>query len=144
MARYLAKISTPWKVEEAFRYMSDFSNCAHWDPSVVEASRLTRGRIARGSRFRVVVSFLGRTVALEYAVAELEAPHRLVLVADTAIMRSLDEISFVPLRGGTQVIYDARLSLKGMLAIADPCLQPVFSCMGARSEAGLAAALSED
>lgn len=94
MARYVDAIDLPMSVEEAFDYLADFSRTAEWDPSVVEARRLTRGKVRLGSSFRLSVSLLGRRVPLEYRITEFERPSRLVLSGGDSSLRSTRSRSF--------------------------------------------------
>jgi carbon monoxide dehydrogenase subunit G len=137
MARYLDVIDLPLPIEAAFDYLADFARSAEWDPGVVEAERLTPGAPRRGSRFRVVASFLGRRIPMEYEIAELERPSRLVLVGGDAALRSVDEISFAPRAGGTRVTYEARLELGGWRRLADPLLHLAFQRVGRAAARGL-------
>lgn len=137
MARYVDAIDLPMSVEEAFDYLADFSRTAEWDPSVVEARRLTRGKVRLGASFRVVISFLGRRVPLEYRITEFERPSRLVLSGGDSSLRSIDEITFVPRSGGTRVTYEARLELTGIRRLADPILDVLFQRIGRLAVRGL-------
>ena len=120
MARYVEAIDLPLAVEKSFQYLADFSNTAEWDPGVVEAEKLTKGKLRKGSRYRVVVSFLGRRSTLEYEIVELEPPTRVVLRGGDAWLTSIDEITFVPRGSGTRVTYEAKLELQGLARLADP------------------------
>ena len=137
MARYVDAIDLPLPVEKAFAYLADFSRTAEWDPGVVEARRLSKGRIGLGSRFEVIVQFLGRRVALEYAITEFERPRRLVFTGGDDWIDSIDEITFVRRLGGTRVTYEARLELKGIARLADPILEMLFRRVGRLAVRGL-------
>ncbi|MGH0031090.1 MAG: SRPBCC family protein [Myxococcota bacterium] len=137
MARFVDAIDLPLPIEEAFDYLADFSRTAEWDPGVEEASRITRGEIRVGSRFRVTASFFGRRVPLEYRIHELERPTRLVLRGEDASLVSIDEITLVPRPGGTRVTYEARLELSGLRRIADPLLDLLFQRVGSQAAEGL-------
>lgn len=137
MARYVDAIDLPISVEEAFDYFADFSRTAEWDPSVVEATRLSGGKIRLGSSFRVVVSFLGRRVPLDYRITEFERPSRLVLNGGDSSLRSIDEITFVARPGGTRVTYEACVELEGIRSIADPFLDLLFQRIGRLAMCGL-------
>ena len=141
MARYTTSVQTPQPVEEAFAYLSDFSTTAEWDPGVVEAERLTAGPVGEGSEFRVVAEFMGRKVPLIYVVTEYEAPTRIVLRGESSTVVSLDEITVGHADDGALVTYDARLTLKGPLRVADPLLGLVFKRIGDRAAAGMRGAL---
>jgi uncharacterized protein YndB with AHSA1/START domain len=137
MARFVDAIDLPLPIGEAFDYLADFSHTAEWDPGVAEAERLTPGAPRQGSRFRVVVSFLGRRLPLEYEIREFERPSRLVLVGGDEALRSIDEITFVPRAGGTRVTYEARLELTGIRRLADPLLHLLFQRIGSLAVRGL-------
>ena len=89
----------------------------------------------------VVVRAGPRRLVLRYAVEEWEAPRRLLLVARTATLRSVDEIRVEPADGGAVVTYDARLDLRGLLSAGNPLLSLVFRRVGDRAAAGLRSAL---
>ena len=126
MARFVDAIDLPVPIETAFDYLADFSTTAEWDPGVLEARRLTGGRLGRGSRFAVVVSVLGRRLPLEYEITEYQRPARLVLVGGDASVRSIDEITF-----------EARLELSGVRRLADPLLHVLFQHIGRVAVRGL-------
>jgi Polyketide cyclase / dehydrase and lipid transport len=137
MARYRASIDTRWPPEEAFAYLSDFSNSAEWDPGVVEAERLGAGAVGEGSEFRLVAEFLGRKAALIYRVVEYEPARAVTFLGENATVVSHDRLTFETLSTGTRVAYDAELRLKGVLRLADPLLALAFDRVGRRAQAGL-------
>ena len=135
--RYRTSVTTPRPPEDAFGYMAAFENVAEWDPGVLHAEPLDSGPPHVGSRVRVVVSSAGRRLPLEYRVTECDPPHRVLLVAETSTIRSVDEITVEPLGGGSSVTYDANLELLGLLRIFNPVLALVFNRVGDRAAAGL-------
>jgi hypothetical protein len=137
VARYVDATDLPTSEEEAFDYLADFSWTPEWDPSVVEARRLTPGKVRLGSSFQVIVSFLGRRVPLEYRITEFERPSRLVLSGGDSSLRSTDEMTFVSRPGGTRVTYEARLELTGIRRLADPFLDVMFQRIGRLAVRGL-------
>ncbi len=143
MARYIDAVDLPLPIEEAFDFLADFSNTAEWDPGVSSARQLDPGPIRRGTRFEVCVSFLGRQVPLEYRITEFNRPSRLVLVGGDSTLSSVDEITFVPRRGGTRVTYEARVQLKGVRRLADPALNVLFQRIGRVAVCGLRERVAE-
>lgn len=137
VARYVDAIDLPMTPEEVFDFLADFSRTPEWDPGVVEAERLSGGPIGLGSRFRVVVSFLGRQLPLEYEITAFERPQRLVLRGGDDSLTSLDEITFVSRPGGTRVTYEAQVRLTGVARFADPLLQLLFQRVGDLAVRGL-------
>ncbi|HVM65680.1 MAG TPA: SRPBCC family protein [Acidimicrobiales bacterium] len=143
MARYRTTITSTKSPDDAFEYLADFVNAAEWDPGVVEGTHLTSGPPGPGSRFRLVASFLGRRVPLEYEIVAFERGRRVVFRADDSKVRSVDEIRFAGDGGETSVTYDADLRVKGLLgALVDPLLALAFRRIGDRAAAGLRRALN--
>jgi carbon monoxide dehydrogenase subunit G len=137
MARFLATIDLPLTCDAAFDALADFSTTQRWDPSVVRARRLTRGAVAEGARFEVVVRVLGVESALEYELVVAERPYRIVLRAQQGALTSLDEITLAPRGEGVRVTYDARIELSGLARALDPLLDAWFQRSGARSVEGM-------
>lgn len=137
MAHYTATIETPRPPTETFRYLSDFSTTQEWDPGVVEAQRLGDAPVGEGTEFRLVADFLGRKAALTYRIVEFEPGRAVTLRGENATVVSLDRMTFEPSDGGTRVVYDADLALKGPLRIADPLLGLAFGRVGDRALEGL-------
>ena len=142
MAHYNASLETLLSPAEAFAYLSDFSTTEEWDPGVVEAERLGNGPVGEGTEFRVVAEFLGRRTTLVYEVVELEPGKAVTLRGENATVVSLDRIGFEPAGSGTRVSYDAELTLKGPLRVADPLLGLAFGRVGDRALGGLRATLA--
>ena len=142
MAHYNASLETLLSPAETFAYLSDFSTTEEWDPGVVEAERLGDGPVGEGSEFRVVAEFLGRRTTLVYEVVELEPGKAVTLRGENATVVSLDRIGFEPGGAGTRVSYDAELTLKGPLRVADPLLGLAFGRVGDRALGGLRATLA--
>ena len=137
MPRYSTSIPTPRQPDDAFGYMAAFENVADWDPGVTRAERLDSGDLKVGSRFLVVVSSVGRKLPFEYQIVEHEPPHRVVLEAETASLRSVDEIVVNPAPMGATVIYNANLELLGGLRFFNPVLGLGFKRVAARAAFGL-------
>jgi carbon monoxide dehydrogenase subunit G len=137
MAHYNASVDTPRPLEEVFAYLSDFSTTAEWDPGVVEAERLTEPPIREGSEFRLLARFLGRETPLTYRVVEFDPPKAVTLRGENSSVVSLDRMTFEPAGEGTLITYDAKLSLKGPMKLADPLLGLAFKRVGDRALAGL-------
>ncbi len=137
MARYTASVDSPRPLEDVFSYLSDFSSTEEWDPGVVRAECLSEDPIGVGTKFHLVASFLGRENELTYEVIEYTPPRSVTLRGENATVVSLDRITFEPLDEGTRVTYDAELTLKGPLKLADPLLGLAFGRVGGRALAGL-------
>ena len=137
MARYRAALDTPREREDVFAYLSDFSTTKEWDPGILEAERLSGAVVGKGTEFRLVAEFLGRRTALTYRIAEYEPPRAVAFRGENSTVVSHDRIIFEAAGEGTRITYDAQLSLKGPLRVADPLLDLAFTRVGERALAGL-------
>ena len=137
MAHYQATVDTPRPPGQAFSYLSDFTTAAEWDPGTVQSQRLGEGPIGEGTEFRLVATFLGRKTALSYRIVEYQPPHAVTFRGENSTVLSVDRITFEALDGGTRIVYNAALTLKGPLKLADPLLALVFNRVGDHAVAGL-------
>ncbi len=137
MARYTATVDTPRPPAQAFAYLSDFTTAAEWDPGTLESKRLGEGPIREGTEFRLVAAFLGRKTTLTYRIVEYQPPHAVTFRGENSTVVSLDRITFEPSDSGTRIVYDADLTLKGPLKLADPLLALAFNRVGDHALAGL-------
>ncbi|MBW4030890.1 MAG: hypothetical protein HIU57_09525 [Acidobacteria bacterium] len=142
MARYRTTVPSQWPLEEAFRYMSDFSNAVHWDPGVTSAQKISTGEVGLGSKFDLVATFNGRSMPLMYEVTAFDPPRRVVLRAETPLVVSLDEITVASTHGASDVTYDATLRTRGWLRLVAPVVSVMFRGIGERARAGLARELN--
>jgi carbon monoxide dehydrogenase subunit G len=124
MARYKATVDTPHSPDEVFAYLSDFANAQEWDPGTVRSERLGEGPLGEGTEFRLLASFLARKTTLIYRIVEYDPPTAVTFRGENASAVSLDRITFEPSDGGTRVTYDADLTLKGWLRVAQRSFQP--------------------
>lgn len=136
MARYVTSATTPLAPEEAFAYMADVTHFVEWDPGVKSVRRITGASAGVGAAYDLTVQ-AGTTSVMRYSVTEYDAPRRIVLVARTLFLSSVDEITVAPWGGGSIVTYDATLTFRGPLGGFDPFLRVVFRRIGDRAAAGL-------
>ena len=142
MARYQATVASRRPAEDTFGYLATFSNAAEWDPGVISAEQLDPGPVRPGARFRLIVPFLRRRLALTYEVVTLVSGREVVLAATSRLLRATDRITVAPDRGGATVSYEATVRFRGPLRLLDGLLRPGFRAVGDRAAAGLAQALS--
>jgi hypothetical protein len=103
--------------ERAFAYLSDFGSIEEWDPFIQRADRLDPGPPRVGSRYRASARFLGRELALDYRIVELEPPARVKLVGSAGRrFDGWDEISVAPaaVGPGSTIAYAAEVNLHGV------------------------------
>lgn len=143
MPTYDADVATEWAPEEAFAYLAEFSRAAEWDPGVARAERLDAGPLRVGSAFRLWMRVGRRTAPLDYRVADLDPPRRVVLAGENAWVRSVDTVTVADAPGGgAQLHYHAELVPRGLARVAAPLVGPAFRRIGDRGIAGLRRALA--
>ena len=143
MAKAHGTVSSPLDPGTVFSRLADFSSTVQWDPGVVEAERLTDGPVELGARFRVVAAFMGSRSELVYEVTEFDPGKRVVLRGENARVVSVDVITVEPKGDGSTVTYDADLTLKGPMKIADPLLGLAFGRIAEKALAGLTSWLKQ-
>jgi dehydrogenase/reductase SDR family protein 12 len=141
MPHYVTAVKTAWGVEEAFGFMADVRNFGRWDPGVRCVSTVHGDGPGLGSAYDVEVRTGLVPLVLRYEVVEWEAPCRLLLVARTRTLQSVDEIRVEPAGAGAVVTCDARLDMRGALRVASPLLKLAVGRIGDRAAAGLRRAL---
>ena len=137
MPRYIDSLDVQISASEAFDYLADFRTTAQWDPSVVAAYRLDGPKDGIGTRFRVIVSILGRTQALEYCITRFDRPRRLELAGGDASVRSIDRVTFASRPGGARITYSAQVELSGICRLANPLLDLLLKRIGSLAMRGL-------
>lgn len=144
MARYQATLQSRWPATETFGYLATFSNAAGWDPGVLEGEQLDTGPVGVGTRFRLVVPFLGRRLTLIYRVTSYQPPHTATLTASSGPLHATDTIVVTGGATGSAVSYAAEVRFRGALRLLDPMLRPGFRAVAARAAAGLGRVLAGD
>ena len=144
MARYQATVQSHRPAAETFAYLATFSNAAEWDPGVLTGEQLDPGPVRPGTRFRLVVPFLGLRMPLTYHVTSYQPDHEVVLAATSGLLHATDKIVVTSGANGSAVSYEAEVRLRGLLHLLDPLLRPGFRAVADRAAGGLAQALSRD
>ena len=140
MARYVATLESKLPPADAFAYMSDFTNTRHWDPGVQDATSDGSGA-ALGRVFRLRYRMLGRTTELVYRVVDYQPRRWITLECQTALMSIRDHIDVAVHPTGSLITYDATVTLKGVLRLADPALAIGFRRNADEALAGLRRAI---
>ena len=136
MARYVTTVRTRRSVADAFAYMADVRNFAEWDPGVGKVVQVDGDGASLGAVFDVTLSGM-RATTFRYRTVEYAQPSRLLVVADTSLLRSTDRITVRADGDATVATYDADLSLKSPMRLAAPLLAVAFRHIGDRAAAGL-------
>src|ERR1700689_3971901 len=142
MAHYHAAIDSPYGPAETFDYLATFSNAEQGDPGVLSGEQRDSGPVRVGTRFRLVVPFLGRRLPLTYVVTRYSPAGVIALEAVSGLLRLGDWTEVAAEGDRATVSYDADVRLRGPLRLLDPMLQRGFGAVGDRAAAGLAAALA--
>lgn len=128
-------------VAEVFDYLAAFENTAGWDPGVVSAQRLDVGPPREGTRFRVVVRFVGREQPMTYRITRYEPPHRLELEGASDGATAIDRITLRPVgAGATEVTWHLEVTPRGLGRLGSPLLGPLLDRLGRAALDGLQAA----
>jgi hypothetical protein len=142
MAHYHATVESRSSATETFGYLATVSNAAEWDPGVHAGEQLDPGPVRVGSRFRLVVPFLGVRMSLTYQVIRFVPDREVLLHAANGVLQSADRTVVTGAADGSTVGYEAEVRLRGPLQVLDPLLRPGFRAVAERAAAGLAHALS--
>lgn len=148
MPRYRSSVDVTLPVAETFAFFTDFRNAARWDPLVTRAEKPTPGPVGQGTRFVLHSRFLGLTKVLPYEIAFFAppaggGPGRADLAGQTRLLRYRDGIQVSAAGAGARIDYDARISLRGPLAVANPLLGFVFRRIGEKALDGIRCAAEE-
>jgi hypothetical protein len=148
MARFSTTLHTEAPAQLVLDHLANFATVADWDPGVTEATLISGEAGRLGSRYRVVATVGPGRFPLEYAVIERVDPPdggsgRVVLVAESRTFTSHDTITVTPTDSGSQVQYDAILTLRGGGRYFDWPLHQSFQVIGRRAEQGLRAELTD-
>lgn len=136
MAHYVCTVHSPLSPEEAFDYMADLRNFAEWDPGVTSAT-IRDGSPGPDAAYDVTAN----GAHLVYKTLAYDRPSRVVVEAETKRLRSYDVIEVTERDGGSAVLYDATLELKGLFKLGNPIMNVIFNRIGNAAAAGLEKAL---
>jgi carbon monoxide dehydrogenase subunit G len=140
MTRYQTKLRTQQPPEQAFAYIADLRNFAHWDSGVRRVTQVDGEGGGARAAFDVTLA-TKRENTLRYHTVVFDPPRKLVVIANTSVLTSEDRITVDADPTGTIVTYDADLRLNGPLRVGDPILRIVFKRIADRASAGLRQAL---
>jgi len=128
-------------LDTVFGYLSDFTTTTDWDPGTVITVR-RHGNGGVGTTYLNTSTFLRRTTQLTYVVDELVDQQLIQLRGENKTVIAVDTLTFRPVASGTEVVYAAEVTFKGLSRIAAPLLKPAFERLGNEAEAGMRKALN--
>lgn len=124
MARYHATVESRRSATETFGYLATLSHAAQRDPRVLAGEQLDPGPAGAGSRFRLVVPFLGLRMSLTYEVIRCVPGHEVLLAATSGALRSTGRIVVTGAEDRSMVSYEAEGRPRGPLQALAPVLRP--------------------
>ncbi|MEP5764563.1 MAG: SDR family NAD(P)-dependent oxidoreductase [Halieaceae bacterium] len=131
--------------QEVFAYIADFSTCEQWDSTAIEATRMDRGPLGVGSRFKVVCAAPVGKLPLEYEITEYQPDEKVVLRGHGRFFEVEDTILVTPTASGCELNYTAIFTWKPLLSKLAPKLQAGLERMGRASiQEGLKQALEDN
>jgi carbon monoxide dehydrogenase subunit G len=123
-------------------YVSDFKNLPRWDPTIKRVDQTTPGPVGSGTRYVVVLTFLGAESTMDYTVKEFQPPAHAQLVGVASNAVATDTITIEPLPTGSRLTWHAEIVLGWPARILDPVLKLLFSRDVAKAMANLERELS--
>ena len=142
MPRYVATIVSAWPAARALTYMADFSHASEWDPSVISSTALDAGPVREGSTYELHIRSGRRVLRYLYRVERLE-PGAVVLRSATRWFESVDTITVRDAGAGSEITYDAFLTAKGALRLANTLVARVLRKLGDAARDRLSVVLSQ-
>lgn len=128
--------------EDVFYYLSDFSNIAQWDASVLSCVKSSAGAISEGTRFDLVLKSAGRKIPMAYTLSTFTAT-QLVFTGIAKGFVAIDSIDIKKVPQGTEITWKANIRFHGALAYLLPVMQSSLIKLGKESMQGLQLALSQ-
>ena len=130
-------IRTAAPIEAVWGYLSDFTNAEQWDPGTVTCKRTDAGPIDVGATYENVSEFRGRKTTLTYTVETFEPAKHLVLRGENKSAQSIDDMTFSGSASGSELVYTARFTFKGVAKLAEPFLHKAINKLADDTEASL-------
>lgn len=143
MAHFRTTVPTAADPQTTLDHFADFRTLPDWDPGVESAVRVDSGPLRVGSAFDVVTANGPFRVPLRYRVVEIDPGRHVALEAVGNGLRSYDVISVAESEDGTELTYDATLTLGGWRKPAEPFLAAMFRVIAGRAEKGLRRAAAD-
>jgi dehydrogenase/reductase SDR family protein 12 len=108
-----------------YAYLSDFSNTASWDPSVLQAQKTTPGPLQVGTHFDIQVKFAWAQISLNYHITDMRKDRYLELkgMADTYSL--VDRIRFEGDESRCTVFYQVDVYYQEPMARLAPLFAPL-------------------
>ena len=129
-------------LQEVFAYVSEFSRIEEWDPAVKRGVKLSPGKPAIGSEYRIEMK---AGFSLHYSVRELEQNRRMLMDVTSKLFSAREEILFSEHpEGGSVVRYIATFEFIAPLAAASKVYPAAMDKVGKETMEGLKRALEDE
>jgi carbon monoxide dehydrogenase subunit G len=135
------RIETTLPTDEAFAFVADFANAAHWDPGVASSELIGSGPVGVGTRYRLGVRVGGRVAPMTYEITSFVPARRVVLSGAGSGVVAVDDIRFEPTEAGTRIDYTADIRLRGLMRLATPFSGGAFARIARDARDGMQRAL---
>lgn len=121
-----------------YAYLSDFTTSEQWDPGTVETT-LVEGDGGVGSRYHNRSVFRGNETELTYVTMELQPDRLVVMRGENKSVIAQDTMSIRPGKDGrgTELVYEADFTFKGLAKLATPFLRGQLTKLGDEAEDAL-------
>lgn len=143
MATLRERIETTLPLDEAFAFVADFANAAHWDPGVDTSERTNPGPVGVGARYRLGVRMGGRVAPMDYEITTFEPSRRVVLTGSGSGVAAVDDIRFEATPIGTRIDYTADIRLRGPRRLLAPFAGGAFARIARDARDGMQRALDQ-
>ena len=111
--------------DDVFRFVSDPTNSARWQTTVLQSRQTTPGPMAVGTRATEVRRFLGRRLESEWEVVEYEPPRTSAVRGVSGPIPFTGRFTVEPADGGTRFTFGVELDAHGFFKLAEPIFSQI-------------------
>ena len=105
-------------VPDVFGVVGNLENDPKWQKAVTQATKVSPGPIAEGTRFRHLVRLMGRTSVVDMEFRQYAPEQRYVLGCVTGPFEFSTEVTFEPIARGTRMVTLVAGQPKGLAKLA--------------------------
>ena len=105
-------------VPEVFGVVGNLENDPKWQKAVTQATKVSAGPIAEGTRFRHVIRLMGRATVAELEFRHYVPARRYVLGCVSGPFEFTTEVTFEPIARGTRMVTLVAGQPKGLVKLA--------------------------
>ena len=137
------KVVLPVDRKTAFKFLSDFSNTARWDPGVKTSVKVSEGPVAVGTKYDLVTLFNGKPSNMTYECTKLVQDETFTVFGQTpSALTKVYTTDYVDFKDGanpneTEITYTADIRLRGVLFFAIPLVYLQLGKLGKEAMRGM-------